>query len=74
MNIKPLSDRVVVKAQDAEEKTASGIIFNSLIQKISKESISMLKKSRFSGITKFSLLMGHIYSMWQVVILKKKVL
>ena len=26
MNIKPLSDRVVVKAEDAEEKTASGII------------------------------------------------
>ena len=26
MNIKPLSDRVVIKAQDAEEKTASGII------------------------------------------------
>ena len=26
MSIKPLSDRVVVKAQDAEEKTASGII------------------------------------------------
>ena len=26
MNIKPLSDRVVVRAQDAEEKTASGII------------------------------------------------
>ena len=26
MNIKPLSDRVVVKAQDPEEKTASGII------------------------------------------------
>ena len=26
MNIKPLSDRVVIKAEDAEEKTASGII------------------------------------------------
>ena len=26
MNIKPLSDRVVIKAQDAEDKTASGII------------------------------------------------
>ena len=26
MNIKPLSDRVVIKAQEAEEKTASGII------------------------------------------------
>ena len=26
MNIKPLSDRVVVKPQEAEEKTASGII------------------------------------------------
>tara|TARA_B100001964_G_C13759343_1_gene390994 strand:+ start:181 stop:465 length:285 start_codon:yes stop_codon:yes gene_type:complete len=26
MNIKPLSDRVVVKAEDAQEKTASGII------------------------------------------------
>ena len=26
MNIKPLSDRIVVRAQDAEEKTASGII------------------------------------------------
>ena len=26
MNIKPLSDRVVIKAKDAEEKTASGII------------------------------------------------
>ena len=26
MGIKPLSDRVVVKAQEAEEKTASGII------------------------------------------------
>ena len=26
MDIKPLSDRVVIKAQDAEEKTASGII------------------------------------------------
>ena len=26
MSIKPLSDRVVIKAQEAEEKTASGII------------------------------------------------
>ena len=26
MNIKPLSDRVVIKAQDAEDKTPSGII------------------------------------------------
>ena len=26
MKIKPLSDRIVIKAQDAEEKTASGII------------------------------------------------
>ena len=26
MNIKPLSDRVVVKVKEAEEKTASGII------------------------------------------------
>ena len=26
MNIKPLSDRVVIKAQEAEEQTASGII------------------------------------------------
>ena len=26
MNLKPLSDRVVVKAHEAEEKTASGII------------------------------------------------
>ena len=26
MNIKPLSDRVVIKAEDAEETTASGII------------------------------------------------
>ena len=26
MNIKPLSDRVVIKSEDAEEKTASGII------------------------------------------------
>ena len=26
MNIKPLSDRVVVKVEEAEEKTASGII------------------------------------------------
>ena len=26
MNIKPLSDRVVVRAEDAEDKTASGII------------------------------------------------
>ncbi len=26
MNIKPLADRVVVKPQEAEEKTASGII------------------------------------------------
>ena len=26
MNIKPLSDRVVIKAQEAEEKTAAGII------------------------------------------------
>ena len=26
MNLKPLSDRVVIKAKDAEEKTASGII------------------------------------------------
>ena len=26
MKLKPLSDRVVIKAQDAEEKTASGII------------------------------------------------
>ena len=26
MGIKPLSDRVVIKAEDAEEKTASGII------------------------------------------------
>ena len=26
MSIKPLSDRVVIKAKDAEEKTASGII------------------------------------------------
>ena len=26
MKIKPLSDRVIIKAQEAEEKTASGII------------------------------------------------
>jgi len=26
MNLKPLSDRIVVKAHEAEEKTASGII------------------------------------------------
>ena len=26
MKIKPLSDRVIVKAQEAEDKTASGII------------------------------------------------
>ena len=26
MNIKPLSDRVIIQAQEAEEKTASGII------------------------------------------------
>ena len=26
MNIKPLSDRVVIKTEEAEEKTASGII------------------------------------------------
>ena len=26
MKIKPMSDRIVIKAQDAEEKTASGII------------------------------------------------
>ena len=26
MNVKPLSDRVIVKAHEAEEKTASGII------------------------------------------------
>ena len=32
MNIKPLSDRVVVKAQDAEEKTASGIILPDTAQ------------------------------------------
>ena len=32
MDIKPLSDRVVVKAQDAEEKTASGIILPDTAQ------------------------------------------
>ena len=32
MNIKPLSDRVGVKAQDAEEKTASGIILPDTAQ------------------------------------------
>ena len=32
MKIKPLSDRVVVKAQDAEEKTASGIILPDTAQ------------------------------------------
>ena len=32
MNIKPLSDRVVVKAEEAEEKTASGIILPDTAQ------------------------------------------
>jgi len=32
MDIKPLSDRVVVKAQAAEEKTASGIILPDTAQ------------------------------------------
>ena len=32
MKIKPLSDRVVVKVQDAEEKTASGIILPDTAQ------------------------------------------
>ena len=32
MDIKPLSDRVVVKTQDAEEKTASGIILPDTAQ------------------------------------------
>ena len=32
MDIKPLSDRVVIKAQDAEEKTASGIILPDTAQ------------------------------------------
>ena len=32
MKIKPLSDRVVIKAQDAEEKTASGIILPDTAQ------------------------------------------
>tara|TARA_Y100000996_G_scaffold398244_1_gene366105 strand:+ start:287 stop:571 length:285 start_codon:yes stop_codon:yes gene_type:complete len=32
MKIKPLSDRVVIKAHDAEEKTASGIILPDTAQ------------------------------------------
>ena len=32
MKIKPLSDRVVIKAADAEEKTASGIILPDTAQ------------------------------------------
>ena len=32
MNLKPLSDRVVVKAHEAEEKTASGIILPDTAQ------------------------------------------
>ena len=32
MKIKPLSDRLVVKPQEAEEKTASGIILPDTVQ------------------------------------------
>ena len=32
MNIKPLLDRVVIKAEEAEEKTASGIFLSSSAQ------------------------------------------
>jgi len=62
MNIKPLSDRVVIKAEDAEEKTASGIILPDTAKE--KPQIGQVvavgpgKNSESGGLVKMTLKKG----------------
>ena len=55
-NIKPLSDRVVVKAQEAEEKTASGLIIpDTAKEKPQKGTIIAVGPGRVENGTKIDM-------------------